>query len=305
MNITPQNHHVPVATVVNPQTDSLRRENNLREVITQPSAATQSAAEKGVASEKERSKTPAQDNELIDFEGIRKRAEKEDSTITESSENGERSASEEHPDSDEHHDHNHKQDPEIIAEEQEIRDLQQRDQEVKAHERAHASVGGTTTGAPSYSYEIGPDGKKYAVSGEVSVDLSKVPGNPSATITKMQKVHAAALAPINPSAQDVRVAALATKAILEAQTELLLENEDTQGNSAADGQSKSTLKVEGQENDDSDFDKLINQTLESQESIAPTRDTEIVERAQRIESFYSDINQAYEKPSPHQFLLTA
>jgi len=297
MNITPQNHHVPVATVVNPQTDSLRRENNLREVITQPSAASQSAAEKGVASEKDKSKTPAQDNELIDFEGIRKRAEKEDSTITDSSENGDQPPSEER--------NNPKQDPEVIAEEQEIKNLQQRDQEVKAHERAHASVGGTTTGAPSYSYEIGPDGKKYAVSGEVSVDLSKVPGNPSATITKMQKVHAAALAPINPSAQDARVAALATKAILEAQTELLLDDENTQSSNAVDGQSKSTLKVEGQESDDSDFDSLINQTLESQENIAPTRDTEIVERAQRIESFYSDINQAYEKPSPHQFLLTA
>lgn len=297
MNITPQNHHVPVATVVNPQTDSLRRENNLREVITQPSAASQSAAEKGVASEKDKSKTPAQDNELIDFEGIRKRAEKEDSTITDSSENGDQPPSEER--------NNPKQDPEVIAEEQEIKNLQQRDQEVKAHERAHASVGGTTTGAPSYSYEIGPDGKKYAVSGEVSVDLSKVPGNPSATITKMQKVHAAALAPINPSAQDARVAALATKAILEAQTELLLDDENTQSSNAVDGQSKSTLKVEGQENDDSDFDNLINQTLESQESIAPTRDTEIVERAQRIESFYSDINQAYEKPTSSQFLLTA
>lgn len=297
MNITPQNHHVPVATVVNPQTDSLRRENNLREVITQPSAASQSAAEKGVASEKDKSKTPAQDNELIDFEGIRKRAEKEDSTITDSSENGDQPPSEER--------NNPKQDPEVIAEEQEIKNLQQRDQEVKAHEGAHASVGGTTTGAPSYSYEIGPDGKKYAVSGEVSVDLSKVPGNPSATITKMQKVHAAALAPINPSAQDARVAALATKEILEAQTELLLDDENTQSSNAVDSQSKSTLKVEGQESDDSDFDSLINQTLESQENIAPTRDTEIVERAQRIESFYSDINQAYEKPTSSQFLLTA
>ena len=81
MNITPQTHTLSIPTAVNPQTDNLRRENNLREVIAKPAAASQSAAEKGVASEKERAKTPAQNNESIDFENIRKQAELETKTI--------------------------------------------------------------------------------------------------------------------------------------------------------------------------------------------------------------------------------
>ena len=68
MNITPQANTLPLATVVNPQTDNLRRENSQREVITKPSAPSQSAAEKGVASDKDKAKTPAQNNEHIDFE---------------------------------------------------------------------------------------------------------------------------------------------------------------------------------------------------------------------------------------------
>ena len=51
----------------------------------------------------------------------------------------------------------------------------------------------------------------------MSVDLSAVDGNPQATIAKMQKVHAAALAPANPSIQDTRVAASAARTILQAQ----------------------------------------------------------------------------------------
>ena len=85
MNITPQLNHMPVATVVNPQTDSLRRDNHMREVITQPTALSQSAAEKGVASDKDKAKTPAQNNEQVDLANIRKRAEREETTITDSS----------------------------------------------------------------------------------------------------------------------------------------------------------------------------------------------------------------------------
>ncbi|MFT6903292.1 MAG: hypothetical protein ACJAXS_003515, partial [Colwellia sp.] len=49
MNITPQNTHLPIQTVVNLQTDSLRRENQQREVITKPEPSSQSGAEKGPA----------------------------------------------------------------------------------------------------------------------------------------------------------------------------------------------------------------------------------------------------------------
>ena len=101
-----------------------------------------------------------------------------------------------------------------------IRELAARDREVRAHEQAHNSVGGEYAGAAEYTYEVGPDGKRYAVGGEVSIDVSKVPGDPEATIEKADQVRRAALAPAEPSAQDLRVAALASQIELEAQSEL-------------------------------------------------------------------------------------
>ncbi|MGC9519706.1 MAG: putative metalloprotease CJM1_0395 family protein [Desulfuromonadaceae bacterium] len=105
-------------------------------------------------------------------------------------------------------------------EQQEVQELKRRDQEVRTHEAAHAAVGGKYAGAPSLEYETGPDGKRYAVSGEVSIDLSKVKGDPQETIDKMEQVQAAALAPAQPSAQDRRVAARAAQIAAQARMEL-------------------------------------------------------------------------------------
>ncbi len=95
---------------------------------------------------------------------------------------------------------------ELSQEAEEIRQLQARDREVRAHEAAHAAAGGAHAGAPSYTFEHGPDGQTYAVGGEVSINLSPVAGDPEATLQKAQQVHAAALAPAEPSAQDMKVA---------------------------------------------------------------------------------------------------
>lgn len=107
----------------------------------------------------------------------------------------------------------------LSQEAQEIRQLQQREREVRAHEAAHAATGGAYAGSPSYSYEQGPDGRRYATGGEVSIDISPIRGNPEASLQKAQQVRAAALAPAQPSAQDMKVAqkaqALAMKARLE------------------------------------------------------------------------------------------
>ena len=107
-----------------------------------------------------------------------------------------------------------------LEQQDELLQLQQRDQEVRVHEQQHASVGGQHTGAPSYEYETGPDGKQYVVEGEVSVDLSPVAGDPMATIEKMQQVKAAALAPAEPSQADKNAAARAEQVIVEARAEL-------------------------------------------------------------------------------------
>ncbi|MFP2770247.1 putative metalloprotease CJM1_0395 family protein [Oceanisphaera sp. KMM 10153] len=114
------------------------------------------------------------------------------------------------------------QDHEALSPEQEelLQALQLRDREVRLHEQQHAGVGGQHAGAPSYEYETGPDGKQYAVAGEVQVDLSPVADDPAATIDKMQQIKAAALAPAEPSQADKAVAARAEQYILEAQAEL-------------------------------------------------------------------------------------
>ncbi len=310
MNILPQAPNLSIPTVVNPPTESLRRENNQREVIAAPAAASRSAAEKGVASDKERGRTPAQNNEQIDFVSLEKRAKQEQSSISDQKSSGDENPSQQQENNAEQE--SSENTFETFAEDRAISELQSRDKEVRAHEFAHAAVGGASTGAPSYSYQKGPDGKQYAVNGEVSVDLSTVSGNPRATIAKMQKVHSAALAPANPSSQDRSVAATASQIIQRSQSELLADQ------SAQVSETKSTAQyinprsifqkddsAEQVASDTRDFDTLINQTLASQEQIAPGRTQDVIERAGRVESFYSNITQAYEKPPRFQFELMA
>lgn len=105
-------------------------------------------------------------------------------------------------------------------EERQVRELKQRDAEVRAHEQAHATAGGPYASAPSYEYTVGPDGKRYAVSGEVKIDASAVPNNPEATVRKMDVVIRAALAPADPSPQDMQVARKAQQERLQAQAEI-------------------------------------------------------------------------------------
>jgi hypothetical protein len=107
-------------------------------------------------------------------------------------------------------------------ERRQIQELAARDREVRNHERAHAAVGGAYAGAPRYSFERGPDGINYAVGGEVSISSGAVSGDPEATIQKAQVVRRAALAPTEPSAQDISVAAQATQ--LESQARVELRN---------------------------------------------------------------------------------
>lgn len=103
---------------------------------------------------------------------------------------------------------------------QQIQKLAERDRAVRAHEQAHQSVGGEFTGAMSLSTERGPDGKQYAVAGEVSIDASKVANDPGATQDKAETIRRAALAPAEPSSQDRRVAALANQMAVEAKGDL-------------------------------------------------------------------------------------
>lgn len=113
--------------------------------------------------------------------------------------------------------------------EQDLRQLQQlkrRDIEVRTHEQAHLSAAGAhAKGGPSFTYQKGPDGNSYAVGGEVGIDVSKE-STPEATISKMQTIKRAALAPANPSSADRRIAAQATAKEMQAQQELMAQQQE-------------------------------------------------------------------------------
>ena len=113
------------------------------------------------------------------------------------------------------------------AEQQIIQQLQQRDVEVRAHEQAHlAAAGQYAAGTASFTYETGPNGKRYAVAGEVPIDVSKEP-TPEETLQKMLAVAKAALAPLNPSAADRRIAARAATISAQARMEIQQEKSDS------------------------------------------------------------------------------
>lgn len=134
-----------------------------------------------------------------------------------------------------------KEGDELAPKEQaELKELQQRDTEVKAHEQAHLSAAGNlATGSASFTYAKGPDGKRYAIGGEVSIDTSEVAGDPAATAAKADMIKRAALAPANPSSQDRSVAASAVAMKSQAQVDLLKmqqEDADPENNKSETGQ---------------------------------------------------------------------
>ena len=107
-----------------------------------------------------------------------------------------------------------------------VEQLKQRDREVRAHEMAHVAAGaGVVTSGASYSYETGPDGRRYAVGGEVGIKVS--PGRtPEETLGRAEKIRAAALAPADPSGQDRQIAARAASMAAEARVELATRSRD-------------------------------------------------------------------------------
>lgn len=112
------------------------------------------------------------------------------------------------------------------AELQVTRELATRDREVRAHEQTHSAIGGAYAGSPTYSYTNGPDGRQYAVSGEVSIDTSAVDNDPQATIEKAEVIIRAALSVSEPSSADRQVAAEAKSLALQARAELIIAEEE-------------------------------------------------------------------------------
>lgn len=220
MNIIPP---IPNAITFNNgvvNNESARRDNTLKETIPALGQNESSGAEKGLGSESDRAKAPGQAPAPLTYERPQSNsAPLLDGQSGQQKDNAsDQSAGREDAQS-------RQQQQQQEAQKSEINELKQRDLEVKSHEQAHASIGGQYAASPQYEYTAGPDGRRYAVDGEVSIDISEGT-TPEETIRKMQQVKAAALAPAEPSAQDLRVAAEATQKTVEARNEIAQQAND-------------------------------------------------------------------------------
>ena len=196
-----------------PQTESVQTDNRRAELVPPTRQGEASAAESGVASQKDKSRA-AQANPNPPATSTRDNAQ---ASPTPPSHRFVEAAGEERQ-------RRQQQDPEQQEQQRQQRQLAafvERDLEVRKHEQAHQMAGGEHAGSPSYQFSHGPDGKRYATGGEVAIDIGAIPGDPAATLAKMQQVRAAALAPAEPSSQDLSVARAATAKEALARKELM------------------------------------------------------------------------------------
>lgn len=152
-------------------------------------------------------------------------------------------------------------DQETIEFQQAIQALKARDVEVRAHEQAHVAAGGAyVTSGPSYVYQRGPDGGRYAIGGEVGIDTSPVAGDPEATLQKALVVQRAALAPAEPSAQDRSVASAAAQMAAQARADILRQKSEENGSMPGSSNSKESEELSSQDSyqhQESDNSSLI------------------------------------------------
>jgi hypothetical protein len=112
------------------------------------------------------------------------------------------------------------------GEEEQVRELQKRDSEVKSHEQKHiASAGAYAKGGAVYDYQMGPDGKMYAIGGRVELDTS-IPEDPDQALAKARTLRASATAVGDPSSADLSIASYANQMEADARVEKQEENEE-------------------------------------------------------------------------------
>ncbi|WP_289107993.1 putative metalloprotease CJM1_0395 family protein [uncultured Pseudoalteromonas sp.] len=255
----------------NVYTETARRDNQLREVIPAPAPNSASNTETKAQSDADKAKLPSSSEaatydatgKLSDEQAVEQRQQGSEDSDSEQQQN--QQASEDTPEEEQDQ-------QQLELEQQQIEELKARDTEVRVHEQAHASVGGQYAGSPSYEYQRGPDGTNYAVGGEVQIDVSEIPGDPQATIDKMQTVRAAALAPAEPSSADRAIAADATQKMAAAQAELSAPADDE----AQAQEPQSALSINETSTAESQSDTNTEQS----------RDPEVDARAGRIANFY-------------------
>ena len=277
----------------NPATEQARRDMQRREPIEPVKELEKGAAERPLAAdERQRGAANSSANVTL-YDANGKETETQQAVAGEHGERGEQDEKQESGQQSE------QEQQQQQAEQREIRELQARDQEVRAHEQAHAIVGGRYASAPSYDYQQGPDGKRYAVGGEVQIDLAPVPGDPAATVQKMQQVKAAALAPAEPSAADRSVASTAQQRLIEAQAELIAskapqaqQNETRPANTDTEQQMQDAEVSSAASSDAADIVLPQRERLEWQALMA--------RRSQVIENFYQLATEPAQRPLRQQ-----
>jgi hypothetical protein len=105
------------------------------------------------------------------------------------------------------------------ATEQAIAELEDIQNDVVAHEAAHKAAAGRFGGPVSYTYTTGPDGKRYITGGEVPISTPPT-DDPEEALRNASVVARAALAPGDPSGQDIAVAARAAQMAASARADI-------------------------------------------------------------------------------------
>lgn len=223
MNILTNYPNVSLVTT-NPATDSVVRDNAVRPIVPPAAPLPSSNASPNVATEREKAQPPqvAPLNNPT-YDAPPNQAQEDVEQAQRDGQQQEESQGEQQQSAEQENAKDESTERYTEQELKEISELKQRNREVVAHEQAHAAVGGKYAGTPSYSYERGPDGAKYAVSGEVSIDTSRIPNDPHGTLIKAQQIKRAALAPAMPSSQDRRVAVKAEQMATQARQDIMAE----------------------------------------------------------------------------------
>ena len=288
MNVTTNHSHVSIVTT-NPPTDSVIRDNAIRPVIPPVSSTSATETNTGLSSDRDKAQSSAViASQNPTYEQPQNAAINEAETAEQQAADQEASSEDGEKDRDGSNKESAENNEQFTEKEQtKIDELKARHLEVVTHEQAHATVGGQYAGSPSYSYETGPDRVKYAVSGEVSIDVSKIEGDPHATLLKAQQVKRAALAPVEPSGQDRIVAASADQMAAEARKEILAEVNESEEDS---DDKTNNYKIDNSVESESFNERA---ELAKDENYQQT----LVNRSVHINAFYQQSSQSNESSS--------
>ena len=291
MNILP---HVPTPIIFNTgtvNTEAVRKDNIRREAVPQLAANEKPTAEPSVGPETDKVKTPGQVPQPLTYEKPTSQTGQQLNTQNNSAQDNAQDASAGKENAEEQQ---QQQQQQRQAEQQQLTKLKQRDTEVRAHEQAHVTLGGQYTSSHQYEYERGPDGRRYAVDGEVSIDISQA-STPQETLRKAEQAKAAALAPVEPSAQDLRVATEAAQIAREARAEIVSDKAEKAQRSYIQAIPNTKQSGGGQQN-------TVSGEISSFEDIAGAVDTGIPTRSLDISQSEVDEQKVYDTELASQFL---